>query len=147
MYYSIRAAAEHIGVVPSTIRYYEREGLLPNISRNNSGIRQFTDKDLDWLHTLECLKKTGMSIKEIKRFVDLFLQGDKTLEERRQMFYERRQAVEGQMAELQKTLDFANYKCWYYDTAVEAGTADVPRNMSPEDIPEDVLRMKMNAKA
>ena len=147
MYYSIRAAAEHIGVVPSTIRYYEREGLLPNISRNESGIRQFTDKDLDWLHTLECLKKTGMSIKEIKRFVDLFLQGDKTLEERRQMFYERRQAVEGQMAELQKTLDFANYKCWYYDTAVEAGTADVPRNMAPEDIPEDVLRMKMNAKA
>ncbi len=147
MYYSIRAAAEHIGVVPSTIRYYEREGLLPNISRNNSGIRQFTDKDLDWLHTLECLKKTGMSIKEIKRFVDLFLQGDKTLEERRQMFYERRQAVEAQMAELQKTLDFANYKCWYYDTAVEAGTADVPRNMAPEDIPEDVLRMKMNAKA
>lgn len=143
--YTIKAAALHIGVAASTLRYYDKEGLLPSVERSQSGIRMFNESDLEWLRFIECLKSTGMSIKEIKQFIDLSAQGDAALEARREMFYQRKQAVEEQMAALQKTLDFVTYKCWFYDTAVAAGSADVPRNMKPEELPEGMLEMKSNA--
>ena len=145
MMLTIQDAAAHIGVAASTLRYYDREGLLPFVSRSESGIRLFTQEDLEWLRFVECLKATGMSIKELKAFIDLYVQGDETLEQRRMMFYSRKQAVEEQMAQLQKTLDFVTYKCWFYDTAVAMGSADAPKSMKPEDLPADILQKKKNA--
>jgi len=145
MVYTIRDAASRIGVAPSTLRYYDKEGLLPFVDRSRSGIRMFKESDLEWLQLIECLKATGMSIREIKKFIDMYAQGDTTLEPRRDMFYQRKQAVEEQMAALQKTLDFVTYKCWFYDTAVAAGSADVPKSMKPEELPKNILAMKSNA--
>lgn len=145
MVYTIRDAARHIGIAASTLRYYDKEGLLPFVQRSSGGIRMFTDADMEWLQLIECLKETGMSIKQIKRFIDLYTEGDATLEPRRDMFYERKKAVEEQMLALQKTLDFICYKCWFYDTAVAAGTADVHNGMNPEDLPPHVQQMKKSA--
>ena len=145
MVYTIRDAASRIGVAPSTLRYYDKEGLLPFVDRSRSGIRMFKESDLEWLQLIKCLKATGMSIREIKKFIDMYAEGDTTLEPRRDMFYQRKQAVEEQMAALQKTLDFVTYKCWFYDTAVAAGSADVPKSMKPEELPKNILAMKSNA--
>ena len=145
MLYTIGDAASHMGIAASALRYYDKEGLLPFVDRSSSGIRMFKESDMEWLKLIECLKATGMPIKEIKKFIDLYTAGDATLKPRRDMFYERKQAVEEQIVALQKTLDFIKYKCWYYDTAVAAGSADIPQSIKPEDMPKDILAMKLNA--
>jgi DNA-binding transcriptional MerR regulator len=84
---------------------------------------------VDGLRMIECLKRTGMSLKDIRQFMQWCHEGDSTLRERRDMFYERREAVESQIEELRSTLDTIEYKCWFYDTAVAAGTDSAPREM------------------
>ena len=123
-----------MNLTPSTLRYYGKEGLLPFVARTESGIRTFTNTDLQWLHIIECLKNTGMPIKDIKVFIDWCMLGDATLQERYDMFIERKEIVENQMADLQKTLDTINYKCWYYQTALEAGTEKVHEAIKPGHI-------------
>ncbi|MFQ7633903.1 MAG: MerR family transcriptional regulator [Sellimonas intestinalis] len=120
--YTIKDAARIMGVPTSTIRYYDKEGLLPFVERLASGYRIFTEKDIATLRIIDCLKKTGMSIKEIRQFSSWLEQGDSSLQQRYDMFLERRRVVKQQMAELQKILDTVNYKCWYYETAIAAGT-------------------------
>lgn len=142
MTYTIGAAAKLLGTTPSALRYYDREGLLPHMERSGGGTRVFADDDLDWLRFIDHLKSSGMPIKEIKRFVDLYLQGDATLEERRALVHGRKEALEQEMKELQNALDFITYKCWYYDEAVKAGTAEAPRTMSEADIPPKILKIK-----
>lgn len=124
-YYTIKEAAKIMNLSASTLRYYDKEGLLPNIGRRESGYRIFSENDMATLRVIECLKKAGLSIKEIRRYIDLAQDGDASLEQRYQIFLERRQAMAEQMAELKKTLDFIDYKCWYYETAIEAGTESI----------------------
>ncbi len=136
MPYSIRETAALIGVSPSTLRYYDKEGLLPTVERTAGGMRVFKDSDIEWLRIIDCLKKTGMSLKDIRQFIDMVQAGDSTIEARLAMFERRREAVEGQIAELQKTLDILNYKCWFYTTAKNVGTTATPKAMTLEEIPE-----------
>lgn len=142
MAYTIGEVANMIGVATSTLRYYDREGLLPTVSRSSGGIRVFTETELDTLKVVECLKSTGMPIKDIKNFLDWCQEGDNSLEKRRDLFYERKAVVEKQMKELEKIMDMIKYKCWYYDTAVLAGSESVPKNMLEEDMTEEVKRYK-----
>lgn len=120
--YSIGEVAKKLNLATSTLRYYDAEGLLPFVERKKSGVRSFSDKDLQMLNVIECLKRTGMPIKDIKVFIEWCQEGDASLKERYEMFQERKAIVEEQMAALQNTLDVINYKCWYYETALEAGT-------------------------
>ncbi len=120
--YTIKDAAKIMNVPTSTIRYYDKEGLLPFMERMESGYRVFSEEDLAMLRTIDCLKKTGMPIKEIRQFIDWSQQGDASLAERYEMFLERKKVVEAQIADLQSTLEIVNFKCWYYKTALEAGS-------------------------
>lgn len=83
MSYSIKQVADMMGVTTSTLRYYDQEGLLPDVERKN-GIRVFEDKDFKWLRVLNCLKNTNMPIKKIKEYCDLAQKGDSTLMEQDQ---------------------------------------------------------------
>lgn len=125
MSYGIKDVAEKLNLSVSTIRYYDKEGLLPFIERKESGYRVFNEGDVQLLKIIECMKKTGMQLKDIKRFIDYVKEGDSSLQKRYELFEERRKAVTEQIAELQKSLDLIEYKCWYYKTAVEAGTEKV----------------------
>lgn len=136
MNYTIGEVAKKLKLAPSTLRYYDKEGLLPFVARKDSGIRIFSDTDLQWLDIIECLKMTGMPIKDIKIFIDWCIQGDSTLQKRHDMFMERKEIVEKQMAALQKTMDTINYKCWYYETALKAGTEKIHQDIKPEHILE-----------
>ena len=132
MTYTIGDIAQKIGLTPSTLRYYDKEGLLPFVDRTESGIRRFKDSDMEWFSIIECLKNTGMSIKEIKTFIDWCMEGDVSLDKRYEMFLERKKETEKQIILLQKSLDIINYKCWSYKTALEAGTEKVHSNITPE---------------
>lgn len=136
MLYSIGEVAAQTGIAISTLRYYDREGMFPEMARSQGGIRVFSDKELNTLKVIECLKTSGLSIKEIKEFLSWCQEGDASLQNRRDLFYNRREAVEQQIAELEKTLQLLQYKCWYYDTALASGTEAVMQALSAEDIPE-----------
>ena len=142
MYYTIGEAAQRMHLSAPTLRYYDKEGLLPFVDRSAGGARMFKESDFEWLRLIECLKSTGMPIRDIKQFIDWYMEGDTTLPQRRDMFYERRRAVEAQIETLQATLDMIDYKCWYYDTAVAAGSSRALQTLKPEELPEGVSRLK-----
>ena len=106
--------AQKINVPPSTLRYYDKEGLLPNVARSSGGRRMFQDSDLEWLSVLTCLKETGMPIREIKRFLDL---GDQAIAPRLELIQKQRQSVLDQIEQLRQALHILDYKQWYYQTA------------------------------
>lgn len=97
----------------------------------------FQESDFEWLQVIECLKKAGMSIKDIRQYIEMALQGDSTIEARLELFRRQQKVVAQQMAALQHTMEMLRYKCWYYETAKAAGTIDVPKNMPDEDVPAE----------
>lgn len=142
MSYSIGEVAAIMNVTTSTLRYYDSEGLLPFVNRTNNGKRIFDDKDIELLQVIECLKTTGMSIKDIKIFIDWCIQGDSSLQQRYEMFLERKKTLQKQMETLQKTMDIVNYKCWYYQTAINAGTEKIHNDIKPADVPKHLKTLK-----
>ncbi len=146
MQYTVGQMAKRLGVAPSTLRYYDKEGLLPYVERSDGGIRMFKESDYEWLTIIECLKQSGLSIKEIRQYIDLCRQGDATIPERLQLFANRRRAVQQQMAQLQKTLDMLDYKLWFYQTSQEAGTTSIHDGQTVEDIPEEYRAAFTHAK-
>lgn len=136
MVYTVGEMAKLLGVPASTLRYYDKEGLLPFVERSSGGMRMFQEKDYEWLQIIECLKKTGMPLKDIRTYIDLSMRGDATIAARLELVQRQREAVRTQMAALQKTVDTLDFKCWYYETAKKAGSTEVPRNMPLEEIPE-----------
>ena len=125
MKYTIGQVAEKLNVSVPTLRYYDNEGLTPFLERSPNGIRYFDDSDIELLNVIQCLKTSGMSIKNIKTFIEWCIEGDETLEKRYNLFHKQKAAVEAQIKELENTLDLINHKCKYYKTAVDAGTEEV----------------------
>lgn len=136
MTYTVGEAAKLLGVAPSTLRYYDKEGLLPFVERSGGGIRKFKDIDIECLNIIECLKKTGMPLKDIKMFLDMVAAGDSTIRDRLALFQKQREAVTAQMRELQDTLDIIDYKCWYYEMAKDAGTTAHLNELCEQEIPK-----------
>ena len=144
MIYTVGEMAKCLGVPSSTLRYYDKEGLLPIVERSSNGIRVFHEKDYEWLQIISCLKKTGMSLKDIRKYISLAMEGDGTIDERLELFKNQRKALEAQMAELQCAMDVLNFKCWYYETAKKAGTVEVPQTMTLDEIPEEFRETRKN---
>ena len=136
MFYTIGEMARKLNVAPSTLRYYDKEGLLPFVERSSGGIRMFKDEDMEWLRLLGCLKKAGMPLKEIRSFLDWSRQGDATISQRLELLEKQRQSVLEQQKQLEDTLLMLDYKRWYYQTAQEAGTCAVHDSLTPEQVPE-----------
>lgn len=136
MIYTVGEMAKLLGIPASTLRYYDKEGLLPFVERSPGGMRMFQEQDYEWLQIIGCLKNTGMPLKDIRTYIDMAMQGDETIESRLELILRQREAVRAQMVDLQKTLDTLDFKCWYYETAKAAGTTSVLRDMPLEKIPE-----------
>lgn len=137
MSYSIGEVSVMTGIAISTLRYYDREGLFPDIERSGGGIRMFSDSEMETLRIIECLKMTDMPIKDIKQFLDWCQEGDSSLERRRAMFYERLAVMNQKLEEMRNTLGIIKYKCWYYDMAVAAKNEEAVKNMSVDEAPEE----------
>ena len=145
MYYTVGEMAKRLGVAPSTLRYYDQEGLLPFVERSEGGIRVFKESDYEWLQVIGCLKKTGMQLRDIKTFIEMAMQGDQTIEPRLALITKQKESVKAQIAELEETLRTLEFKEWYYNTAKENGTTSVPRNMTLDELPEEFrdVRLKL----
>ena len=146
MLYTVGEMAKLLGVPASTLRYYDKEGLLPFVERSSGGIRMFQESDMEWLQIIGCMKKAGMSIKDIRQYIEMALQGDDTIDLRLAMFQHQREVLKQQMEELRHTMEMVNYKCWYYETAKEAGTVDVPQKMPLAEVPERFQKIRQELK-
>lgn len=146
MVYTIGEMAKLAGVAPSTLRYYDKEQLLPFTQRSSGGRRIFKDSDYETLKIIHCLKSSGMQIKDIREFTRLASEGDKTIDARLELFEKRRDEIILQMQQLKETLDTVNYKCWYYETAKKAGTTAIPDNMTDDELPEDMRKIRKKLK-
>ncbi len=141
--YTIGQVAKQVNMPVSTLRYYDNEGLFPHLVRS-SGIRKFSENEIEALHMIECLKRSGL---EIKNFMELCAQGSSTYPQRYELFVKQRQAVEQEMQQLQKTLDMLRFKCWYYEQALKDGNEDRLHEMIPDHLPEEIQALYDNAHA
>ena len=141
MFYTVGEIAKKLGIPASTLRYYDKEGLLPFVERSGSGIRMFKDSALEWLSVIECLKKA------IKKFVDWCMEGDATIAQRLELIDRQRDEVLSQLAKLNETLDILNYKHWYYETAKAAGTCGIHNTLPESEIPPKILEIRKKLKS
>lgn len=118
LYYTISQTAEKFNLEPHTLRYYEKEGII-SPKKTEKGIRYFTSSDIEQLEMVCCLKSTGMSIKEIKKYFDLCIMGDQTLEKRMEVFTSHRQHILDEMEELQRHLAKIEGKIKWYSEYIE----------------------------
>ena len=142
MVYTVGEIAKKLGVAPSTLRYYDQEGLLPFLDRSSGGIRVFKDSDYAWLQIIECLKKTGMKLQDIKTFVEMAMQGDETIGARLELIVKQKETVKAQIAEMEQTLKMLEFKEWYYTTAKELGTTDALESMSTDELSEQFREIR-----
>ena len=138
--YSIGQVSELFDIPVSTLRYYDKEGLFPRLERSN-GIRRFGEQELELLRIIDCLKKTGLEIKDIKRFVEMVQEGPSTYGERRELFEARKVQAEQEIERMQKALAMVEFKCWYYETAQKDGGEERLWEMIPEGLPKDIRKL------
>lgn len=146
MIYTIGEMAKQLGIAPSALRYYDKEGLLPFIERSEGGTRIFRDRDYELLKIIHCLKESGMKLKDIRIFISLVLEGDASIDKRLALFKKQKLSIEKQIEALKQTLDTVKYKCWYYEAAKKAGTTQVPENMRDDELPEDMRKIRQRLK-
>ena len=110
MTYTVGEIAEKLNIAPSALRYYDKEGLLPFVERSSGGIRIFREEDMDWLELIECMKRTGMPIKEIKHFIDCCVEGDSRINDRLSIIKNQRDRVLAEIEHLQARLSMLEFK-------------------------------------
>ncbi|MBK1961058.1 MerR family transcriptional regulator [Listeria ivanovii] len=113
---NIKEASEKTGVSADTIRYYERIGLIPNISRNENGVRKFDEEDLRWIDFSRQMRCAGMSIESLIDYLSLFREGEKTLEPRMELLKEQRAELQDRIDMMQEALERLDFKIENYDT-------------------------------
>src|SRR6185503_14344699 len=120
---TIQRAAAETGLSADTLRYYERIGILPGISRSKSGHRRFTDDDMGWIKLVQCLRATGMPIEDLHAYAELVQQGDATAPERLRLLEDHRRRIQEDMQELATALELVERKISGYDQLLASRTA------------------------
>ena len=111
----ISEASEESGISTDTLRYYERIGLIPPINRSDSGIRDYSELDIQRVEFIRCMRSAGLTIDVLLEYFKLMEQGDQTIAARKQLLIEQRNQLLGKMAEMQETLELLGYKIEVYD--------------------------------
>jgi DNA-binding transcriptional MerR regulator len=119
---SVSEAAMQVGLTAHTLRWYEQEGLVSPVARDSAGRRRYTQQDLDWLGTLTCLRRTGMPVRDMRRYAELARQGQATVAARRALFEGHRARVLSRMAELEGDLKRLDYKIDLYARLEQGAT-------------------------
>ncbi|SIQ39415.1 MerR family transcriptional regulator [Micromonospora avicenniae] len=117
---TVGEAAERVGLTTYTLRWYEQEGLVAPVGRDSAGRRRYTAGDVEWLFLLTRLRRTGMPVRDMRRYAELARQGDRTLAARRALFEAHRARVLARMAELEEDLKMLDHKIDAYRRAEES---------------------------
>lgn len=142
--YSIGQVSKMFQLPISTIRYYDKEGLLPNLRTGSTKVRKFDEQAIEAIRVIECLKKSGTSIKGIKDFIHWCEQGPSTYDKRLELFEEQKEKVKNEIKELENTLNMIEFKCWYYNQALAHGNEEFSENI-PEILPSHIKESYLKA--
>ena len=112
---TIAEVSKKVNLSADTLRYYERIGLIPEVSRTESGIRNYTEEDLGWIEFSKCMRNAGMSIEALIEYIKLYKKGDVTLEARKQLLISQKDVIKERLEEIQNTFDRINYKIKNYE--------------------------------
>ena len=125
---TIKEVCEKYDITPDTLRYYERVGVIPEVSRTKGGIRDFSEEDIKWVENAICMRGAGIPVEMLIEYVRLFKEGDETIQARRDILAEAREEIQKQLDKYQATMDRLNYKISRYDEAIKIGvlTWDLP---------------------
>jgi MerR family transcriptional regulator, aldehyde-responsive regulator len=115
---TIAEASEQLNISTDTLRYYEKIGLIPPVKRNRGGIRDYGETDLNWVEFIKYMRGAGLSIEVLTEYVRFAMQGDKTIEARKNILIEQRKQLGVRMEEMQKTMDKLNYKIEQYENTL-----------------------------
>lgn len=115
MLYSIKEVTEMTGVSAYTLRFYEKEGVLPHVKRDEHGNRTYIQGDMEWIETVQVFRSTGLSLGEIKEYLELYQGGNSTLQRQKELMVQQKENVEFQVAKLMKTLEKINYRMALFD--------------------------------
>ena len=138
--YTIGQISEMFNIPISTLRYYDKEGFFPNLERKGN-IRLFGDNEIEAIHIIECLKQSGLEIKDIKQFFEWVIEGPSSYKKRKELFEHRKTAVKNEIKQLEKTVAMLEFKCWYYDTAIADGNEDKINAMLPDRLPKHIQKL------
>lgn len=120
--YSMKETCEATGLTYDTLKFYCNEGLIPYVKRNKSNYRVFDDNDIAWIKSLSCLKNCGMSILEMKEYLDLCLQGEQTIPARKVILDVKLHELEQKKQEIQDSIDYIHWKHQFYDDILSGKT-------------------------
>ena len=120
--YSMKETCERTGLTYDALKFYCNEGLIPNVKRNKSNYRVFDDNDINWIKSLSCLKNCGMSIVEMKKYLDLCLKGKPTIPERKVILDAKLRELEHKKQEIQDSIDYIHWKHQFYDDVLSGKT-------------------------
>ena len=121
---TIAEVGKKYNLTPDTIRYYEKEGLIPKVPRNKSGIRNFDEESCRWIEFVKCMRNAGLSIEVLSKYVNLMKQGHDTVKERRQLMIDQREILLKKQKDINATIDRINHKIKLYDEIVEGKRKD-----------------------
>lgn len=119
---TIKEVSERFGITQDTLRYYERAGIIPKISRTPGGARDYQPEDLDWVAHVVCLRSAGMPVESLVKYLELSQRGDGTFPERLELLKEQKENLKRQQQILKDAMDRLDYKIARYEAAVRTGT-------------------------
>ncbi|RKL66232.1 MerR family transcriptional regulator [Salipaludibacillus neizhouensis] len=115
MSFTVKEVSKITDVTPYTLRFYEKEGVLPYVKRDKNGFRTYSQGDIEWIECVQVLRSTGLPLKEIKEYVELYQIGDSTLARRKKLMSNQKEKVTKHINKLMKTLELINYKMALYE--------------------------------
>ncbi len=118
---NIKEVSEKYGISQDTLRYYERIGMIPPVTRTKGGIRNYSIEDLNWVELVVCMRKAGLSIEILTQYVKLYQQGDETFAERLELLKGQKQVLVAQRQQIDDTINRLDYKISRYEQAVKTG--------------------------
>ena len=123
--YTVKEVAQIMKISAHTVRYYDNEGLIPFVSRTQSNTRMFSEYDLSWIRTVHCLRATNLSINDIKKYIDLCLKGNKTIQQRAKIIFDQEKNLKEHLKQLQEQMKVLQMKKKYYTDLLKNKSKDV----------------------
>ena len=124
MLYTMMQVCKETGMTYQALKFYCNEGLIPHVKRDKNNRRVFDERDVAWIQSLTCLKKCGMSIQEMKEYLELCLQGEATIPQRKEMLARKQEALRETVQELQNSIAYIDWKQNFYDEVLSGTRPD-----------------------
>lgn len=131
---TIAEVSEKYGISPDTLRYYEKEGLLPPVKRTAGGIRDYGESDCGWVEFIKCMRSAGLPVEVLAEYVDLFMQGDHTAERRKGILIEQRGKIREKIEELKTVEKRLDYKISNYDKIISRCEAALRESVEQSEV-------------